>query len=358
MNTIRLLSALLVVALVAGPAAAEVSPEELEAAKAELLEVRAEAQALTDRFEEAVETKEHLDERVVSMQNRADELTGRLEHSRARLQDRAAHMYMDALGSNMAVLLTSSTIGDVGTSLEYLEDVTESDQRLVADLDALEDEYARSLEELEEAIAAQAVAVSELDAAAEELNAKLEGIQAEYNELFAQWQKEEAARIAAAEAERRRRLQEQQQSGGGGGTAPPTVTGGRTCPVNGFTSFSDTWGAPRSGGRSHRGVDMMAARGTQLVAIESGVISRMRNGGLGGITIWLRGNSGDAFYYAHLDGWAPGLSQGQSVSAGQYIGTVGTTGNAPANVPHLHFEYHPGGSGAVNPTPLVRALCG
>ena len=136
-----------------------------------------------------------------------------------------------------------------------------------------------------------------------------------------------------------------------------------TCPVAGFNTFSDTWGAARSGGRRHSGVDVMAARGTPVVAVEDGVIRRMRNGGLGGITVWLVGDSGDEYYYAHLDGWAPGLSAGQEVTIGQALGTVGTTGNSPEHIPHLHWEYHPGGyrpgaGTAVNPTPLARRLCG
>ncbi len=135
------------------------------------------------------------------------------------------------------------------------------------------------------------------------------------------------------------------------------------CPVAGFNTFSDTWGAARSGGRRHKGVDVMAARGTPVVAVEDGVIRRMRNGGLGGITVWLVGGSGDEYYYAHLDGWAQGLSVGQEVTTGQALGTVGTTGNSPEHIPHLHWEYHPGGyrpgaGTAVNPTPLARRLCG
>ena len=135
-----------------------------------------------------------------------------------------------------------------------------------------------------------------------------------------------------------------------------------TCPVDGFSTFSDTWGAPRSGGRRHQGVDFLAARGTPVVAVEAGVVERMQTGGLGGITVWLRGYSGDAYYYAHLDAWASGLSVGQEVSPGRQLGVVGTTGNAPAHIPHLHWEFHPGGyvpggSSAVNPTPLARQLC-
>ena len=102
---------------------------------------------------------------------------------------------------------------------------------------------------------------------------------------------------------------------------------------------------------------MIAARGTPLVAIEDGTIKRMSNGGLGGITIYLTGASGDQYYYAHLDAWAPGLSVGQSVAVGEMIGTVGNTGNAQYTVPHLHFEFHPGGGSPVNPYPLVAGLC-
>jgi murein DD-endopeptidase MepM/ murein hydrolase activator NlpD len=134
--------------------------------------------------------------------------------------------------------------------------------------------------------------------------------------------------------------------------APPPSTGsGMACPVGGPSAFFNSWGAPRSGGRSHQGVDMMAPRGTPLVASESGFASFSTNR-LGGKVIWLSGGSGTRYYYAHLNGWA---GSSRSVSRGEVIGYVGATGNTSAN--HLHFEVQPNGR-SVNPYPyVVRAGC-
>lgn len=132
---------------------------------------------------------------------------------------------------------------------------------------------------------------------------------------------------------------------------PPTPTARIVCPVDGPHAFADTWGAPRSGGRNHEGVDMMAPGGTPLVAVESGSVNFKTNR-LGGNAVWLTGASGTKYYYAHLSAWE---GSSRAVSQGEVIGYVGNTGNTSAN--HLHFEVHPGGGLAVNPYPHVRAVC-
>jgi murein DD-endopeptidase MepM/ murein hydrolase activator NlpD len=131
----------------------------------------------------------------------------------------------------------------------------------------------------------------------------------------------------------------------------PTSGAGIVCPVSGPRAFADTWGAPRSGGRRHEGVDMMSPRGTPLVAVEAGQ-ANFKTNRLGGNAIWLTGASGTKYYYAHLSAWE---GSSRSVSKGDVIGYVGATGNTSAN--HLHFEVHPGGGRAVNPYPYVRAVC-
>ncbi|MGQ0678529.1 MAG: murein hydrolase activator EnvC family protein [Actinomycetota bacterium] len=128
-----------------------------------------------------------------------------------------------------------------------------------------------------------------------------------------------------------------------------------TLPIGGPQGFANTWGARRSGGRRHKGTDVMASCGAPVVAVTDGVVSLMRSGGLGGISAYLRASNGDVFYYAHLRGYAPGIRVGSRVSAGQKIGVNGNTGNARGGPCHVHFEWHKGGGGPVNPYPLLAA---
>ena len=141
--------------------------------------------------------------------------------------------------------------------------------------------------------------------------------------------------------------------------APPSSEGVSldVFPVQGKCWFGDTWKAPRSGGRLHQGVDIVSARGNLLYAVVSGTISKVyadRPGALAGNGVRIAQDNGTYFTYLHMDTFAEGIELGAKVTAGQVIGTVGTTGNA--GTPHLHFEVHPRGGAAVNPYPLVKPI--
>jgi peptidoglycan LD-endopeptidase LytH len=180
-----------------------------------------------------------------------------------------------------------------------------------------------------------------------------EQLRQQREELRRQREAEERRKREAAAAEARA-AQTQTQT-----AAPaPSSSGGLACPVGEPVAFADTWGAPRSGGRAHQGVDMMASHGTPVYAITAGRITRMTTSGLGGISLYMYGNDGNEYFYTHLQGYASGISSGMSVGAGTLIAYVGSTGNASSSAPHLHFEVHPGGGSAVNPYPYAARACG
>jgi murein DD-endopeptidase MepM/ murein hydrolase activator NlpD len=130
------------------------------------------------------------------------------------------------------------------------------------------------------------------------------------------------------------------------------------CPVAGEVSFTDTYGAARSGGRSHEGVDMFAPTGTPLVAVTDGMTFLVENvdDDIGGISLWLRGDDGDTYYYSH-NSVNVIRTNGVDVRRGQILARVGRSGNAEGTPPHLHFEIHPGGGEPINPTSVVGRAC-
>jgi murein DD-endopeptidase MepM/ murein hydrolase activator NlpD len=94
----------------------------------------------------------------------------------------------------------------------------------------------------------------------------------------------------------------------------------------------------RSGGREHEALDILAPRGTPVVAVEDGTIAKLFTSKAGGITVYQFDPAQTyTYYYAHLDRYADGLKEGAAVHRGQVLGYVGTSGNAPKDTPHLHF---------------------
>jgi peptidoglycan LD-endopeptidase LytH len=124
-----------------------------------------------------------------------------------------------------------------------------------------------------------------------------------------------------------------------------------------LVSFRDTWGAPRSGGRRHQGTDVMAPFNVPVYAFTSGVVLRRSSSRLGGLGLYLRGDDGATYFYAHLNGYTAAGSAGRRVVAGEHIGYNGYTGNATRSAPHVHFERQPAGGARHNPFPYLVAAC-
>jgi len=127
--------------------------------------------------------------------------------------------------------------------------------------------------------------------------------------------------------------------------------------------MQDSFEAARGGGtRTHHAVDIMAPRFTPVRAVADGTVARLASGGAGGLVVYQYDATGAwCFYYAHLQTYALGLREGQVVRRGTVIGFVGSSGNAPATAPHLHFAVYQlrernqwWGGQAVNPYPLLK----
>ena len=135
-------------------------------------------------------------------------------------------------------------------------------------------------------------------------------------------------------------------------------------PVRGIepASIADSFTDARGATRVHNAMDIVAPRGTAVVAVDAGTVNRLGNSGAGGITVYQLDEAGRyGYYYAHLDRLIAGLAEGQAVRRGDVLGYVGTTGNAPASAPHLHFAIYVIADGQtrwggrpVNPYPLWR----
>ncbi|GAB2315698.1 M23 family metallopeptidase [Stenotrophomonas maltophilia] len=140
---------------------------------------------------------------------------------------------------------------------------------------------------------------------------------------------------------------------------------GLLLPVQGVlpSQLRDTFTDARSEGRVHDAIDIMADAGTPVLAVADGTVEKLFDSKRGGLTIYQFEPSGRwCYYYAHLQRYADGLSEKQVIKRGDVIGYVGSTGNASAQAPHLHFEVHVLGpekqwwkGESINPYPLLKS---
>jgi murein DD-endopeptidase MepM/ murein hydrolase activator NlpD len=323
------------VALVLSAAAVTAIPamaDELDAAKDRLEAARAELTRVTGLWQETEARLARAQDAAAEAKAKIDHLEDELARISETLNDRVAAAYMSGGSSSLGAILTSDSIEDATDRLQYTQSVVQGDADLATRVAVTAEELQRQRDRLLEAARQEARAVAELEVQRAQIDERVQRLNDMVQELEAE--------LAAADAP---------SIGFGGGSVSITGTGAiQTCPVAGPTSFVDSFGDPRPGGRSHEGIDLIAAYGTPVVAVAPGAASTA--GSIGGLGVTVQHDSGgDWTFYAHLSSYG---SLGR-VSAGTVIGYVG-----PGNgVNHLHFEYHPVGGAAVNPYAALVAVC-
>ncbi|MBA3360191.1 MAG: M23 family metallopeptidase [Acidimicrobiia bacterium] len=345
----------LVASLLSPSSAIAITKSEVDRACAASSAALADYRAASASFDEAADEYEQASLEVDAVLYRQGRTAETLDLRRAsmveaedRFQSQAIEAYMNGGGTPSTLFLTAGSIDQVMLTNEFLSATSTDERDAASDLAALQGELnvlSIQLTDLEAEL--RSVEAVRLDAKDKQEAAMLED-QLTWEKLdgncrSAQKQYEiELARAAAARGS---------AAGGVSAAATPNFL----CPFPG-SSFTNSWGAPRSGGRGHQGTDMMGPYGAPLYASASGTLYTASSS-LGGKTVWLIADYGTAYYYAHLSSY--NLSSGTAVSRGDVVGYNGDSGNASGGAPHLHFEIHPNGRGssAVNPYPTLVAAC-
>lgn len=299
----------------------------LRKARVSLAEARRARQAAQSLIDAQTRHLDDLRARLDGLRVEEREAVARLKLAGERLRARAVQAYVYGGFGSAFQRTVRLADDDIDRREGYVSAIATNDRRILR-------EYAAAKEALTSEIAELAGAVASAEVALE------------------------AARTsgsAAADIEAQKDTELKMLQAGGA-----IAIGGFVFPVGDPHTFGSSFGAPRMTGTSyehwHQGNDIFAPAGTPLFACERGVIVRVGTDVLGGTKLWLSGQSGTRYYYAHLAGYAPGIAEGVLVEAGDLVGYVGDTGNARGTPPHLHFEIHPGGGPAIDPYPILKTV--
>jgi murein DD-endopeptidase MepM/ murein hydrolase activator NlpD len=328
---LALVASLLLAALCSGVSAADTSGD-LKAAKDRLATLQSELTRLAGEWSAAQTRLAVTQSKLADTRARVDRLRSHLADIQDRIGMTARIAYESGGTGALSSLLSSGSFTEFSERMEFMDRITAADADLVGAARVTREDLRRDQQALTALSAQQARVVTELQSQKNAIDARLSEVATLVDKL---------RRQLAAESRYH-------------GPPPPGGLPLQACPAPG-SSFSDDFGAPRGGGRTHQGIDMLAPFGTPIRAAQSGRFQQDYNG-LGGISALVYSGGGDYTYYAHMRGYA-GVGNGATVSAGTVIGYVGNTGDASGGPPHLHFEYHPGGGGAVDPYSYLVALC-
>lgn len=320
------------------PAGAQTTQQRLDEARRKAGQLKTEKERLAEAFAVADDQRHNTEHEVDETRAEIDRVRADIGSLQEKLKKRVRTAYRMRGVGFFQFLLESTSFRDFNVRLMSLQRQTLEDEDLVlqlrkkrAELDIKERDLAAKKQALDQR-------VSDYEAQARRVLITLQEANALAKSLRNQLTREQIAKLFSIS-----------RSTGG------RVVSLASCPVDPPNVVTNSFGAPRGGGsRRHAGNDIMADHGTAIRAVNSGTVTRTGSGGLGGLSVYLWDGSTE-YYYAHLS--RVSVSSGQKVGAGALLGANGDTGNARGGAPHLHFEIHPGGGGAIDPYPSLSTVC-
>jgi murein DD-endopeptidase MepM/ murein hydrolase activator NlpD len=300
---------------------------ELRVAQAEVLQSAAEVADAADLVDQLADRLATLQKQLARLDVAQQLKVQELQEAEVRFRERVVNAVVRGNAAELDTIMTSQDATILEMRKVFLTSVSEADRQSVTDL-------TRAKAVIDEGVLDALEAVAQTR---RELRAARQGLQ---DSLRLNTERKFQLAVFSAGSE--------------------IVIRGFVFPLGEPYSFIDSWGYPRMTGteyeHGHQGVDIMAPFGTPVYAVERGVLTRVGTDVLGGTKLWLKGQSGTYYYYAHMQAYAEGTAEGVVVNAGQLVGYVGDSGNAQGGAPHTHFQIHPGGGEPVNPYGLLKVV--
>lgn len=365
-----LLVSVLCLGMAANADASEISETEKKAQELENQKKAAEGEKaslenqLNGILTEMDETKAKIEAKEIEVREKEEELVqAKIDENDQyeSMKKRIKYMYENGNSQFIEILCESKSIGEFLNNAEYITTISQYDRNMLTEFQQIVEAVARQEEMLKTEYAELETLQDSLIAKQEELNQLVKGKEEELKQISADLgatqerlaQLKEAAAAAARkqeELERLARAQAQANAGSGGGAGAAVISGNGmfTHPCPGYSYISSEFGwreAPIAGaGNNHKGMDLAASTGTPIYAAAAGTVTTARYSSSAGNWVVINHGNGLQTYYMHAS--ALYVSEGQSVSKGQNIAAVGSTGQSTG--PHLHFQVMQNGT-PVNP---------
>jgi murein DD-endopeptidase MepM/ murein hydrolase activator NlpD len=326
----------------------------LAAAQAALDKANREANAAAIKYQEAYGNLSKVNDKVADVTSQIEQTEATLGQVKDKVTSRAINAYMNSSDKTYDDEYKEEI--DNTRRSQLLDAVAEVDDNQISLYVALKEDLAITQVELTALQKNAKETLSNISAQKKALDTKLADAAKAKKAVetkIASDKKAAAAAAAAAAKKQQQAAKSSTKSSTPAGTVINPSNQKMVCPISGSLAFTNDWGQPRSGGRTHKGNDLFSPRGTTNVAIVAGSLT-FQNSGLGGLSALIKSSDGYTYYYTHL---LDIVGSPRQVVAGEVVGHTGSSGNASANAPHTHFEIWTTSYAKVNPYATLSSLC-